>query len=511
MVDGTVVTDVETGSGSCRRNFPRGDTDDRLLYWAVFMVATVLIIINITRLFDFNFWGDEVYSILVSRYTTEDIIIYAKDVDSHPPLFNLMLSFVTAIFGQNAFAYHFTPFIAYIGIMVLGLTFVRKNFGSVSAIIFMLLATLLDSSIVFITEVRMYELGAFLVMASYASMYHIMKDGGKIYFVLFVISSLAAAYTHYYCLLAVAFFYVGLFFYYVLRHDWKGFRVYFVAGLVTVIGYLPWLLKSAVQTAEKDTNKFWIPEQPSVRDMLLYFFDCQYSVFFFLLFAIVVVLLFKRNIECRRSNDSPVQKHESEYELVWFISGIVSAVGSILFGVILSMMTTPLIIERYIYPVGVVVWLLFSIGVSRITVNRDHRFFFSLFVVAVILFACTSSLCDTMEEEKEENESTAEIIDITYDYLSPGDTIVTNMNHMRKTLGKFYYPDLNISYIDEDTKIVPPIDDSCNNLLYLTSEVRLIDITDQLSQQGYTAVYLTKGNFGSMYNVVIYELVKIQV
>ena len=489
--------------------FPNGRTDDRLLCYVAFAVAVILIIINIFRLFDFNFWGDEVYSILISRYKTVEIIEYAKDVDSHPPLFNLMLSFITAIFGQNAFAYHFTTFIPYVGIIILALTFIRKNFGSVSAIIFMLLATLLDSSAVFITEVRMYELGAFLVLASYAATFHVLRDGDTKYFVLLVISSLAAAYTHYYCLLAVAFFYVGLFFYYVLRHDWKGFKVYFIAGLVTVIGYLPWLLKSAVQTAEKDTNKFWIQEQIPIKDLFLYLFYNQYSTTLFTLFLIIIAFFFWNIILNKRKTDSSDQVHERNTELVWFACGILSLIGSIMFGKILSIVTTPLIIERYIYPVSVVAWLMFSIGVSRITRNKDHRFYFSVFVIAVILFTCTSSFCETMIEEKYEEESTADIMDITNEYLSDGDTIVTNMNHMRKTLGKFYYPNLNISYIDEDDMIVPQIDDSHNNLLYMTKDFKLSEISDQLADQGYKAVYLTKGNFGSMYNVTVYNLVKV--
>ena len=503
-----VVPEDGAECGLQKYDFPKGKTDDRLLYWSTYIIAAVLIIINVTRLFDYNFWGDEAYSILISRYTTEDIIIYARDVDSHPPIFNLMLSFITAIFGQNVFAYHLTPFLPYVGIIILALTFVRKNFGSLATIIFMLLATLLDSSFSFIPEVRMYELGAFLVLASYASLYYVLKDGSTKYYVLLVITSLIAAYTHYYCLMAVGFFYIGLFFYFVLRHDWKGFKGYFIAGLVTVIGYLPWMLRSTVQTVEKDTNKFWIQNELSVSDCFLYMFDSDVSFLLFILFILAIAFMLMNTSESRDRGDSE-QRHESRCVMVWLGCGLLSVIGSIMFGVIISALTTPLIIERYIYPVSVIIWLLFSIGVSRISRNADRKFYFSLFVIAVLLFAGTANMYETMVEEHYEDESTREIIDLTYDYLSPGDTIVTNLDHMEKNLGGLYFPDLNIAYIDDETMVVPPMDHSHHYLLFLTRSMKVSDIMDQLAEQGYRAVFIKMGNFASMYNLMIYDLVEI--
>ena len=79
----------------------------------------------------------------------------------------------------------------------------------------------MNSATYFIPEVRMYELVAFFVLASYASLYLVIKYGDKRSFILFVVSTLGAAYTHYYSMMAVGLFYMGPFFYYVFRRDWK--------------------------------------------------------------------------------------------------------------------------------------------------------------------------------------------------------------------------------------------------------------------------------------------------
>ena len=77
-------------------------------------------------------------------------------------------------------------------------------------------------------------------------------------------------------------------------------------------------------------------------------------------------------------------------------------------------------------------------------------------------------------------------------------------------MGEYYFPNLKLSYIDEETKIVPEIDHSCNHLLFLTYEVQIMDIEDQVNAQGYEIVFLERGYFASIYFVAVYELVPIE-
>ena len=480
--------------------------DGRWLFVLTCAVAAVLIIVNIPRLFEFNFWGDEALSILYSRKSAEEIIIYARDIDAHPPLFNLMLSFMTTIFGPTPFVYHLAPFIAYVGILIISITFVRKTFGPLAAITIMLLATFLDSATYYIPEVRMYELGAFFVLASYVSLYFILRDGDRRPYILFVISSLCASYTHYYCLMAVGLLYAGLFFYYVMRRDWKGFKCYLIAATITVLGYLPWFLASMVKTLNRVVEIFWIPEQMSFEESIAYIFNSSEHLYAILaLFSLVILALVIRTVWNKYMRESS-EKTDDNIVLVWIILGLLSVFGSIALGQLISSMTRPLILDRYLYPVSVIAWIVFAVAVSRVTTRKYIRTTVSLLVIAMILVVCVPNFCETVKVEEERNEYTAQVIDLTYSYLSEGDNIVTNNNHMRQSLSKIYFPDLTVSFINEDVKKVPKLDHSHKHLMFLTYEVQVVDIEDQINDQGYEVILIQRGWFASNYYMAIYEL-----
>ena len=502
------VTEFSDDAKSWPRNFDRlrTVTDDRLLFILTCVVAIVLIAVNVPRLFEFNFWGDEALSILYSRKSFEEIIVYARDIDAHPPLFNLVLSFMTKVFGTTPFVYHLVPFISYVGILIISITFVRKTFGPLVAITFMLLATFLDSATYYIPEVRMYELGAFFVLASYVSLYLILRDGDRKSYILFVISSLCASYTHYYCLMAVGLLYVGLFFYFIMRKDWKGFKCYLIAALITVLGYLPWFFASLVKTLTRVVEIFWIPEQMSFEESIAYVFNNSEHLYVIIaLFLLIILALITRTIWNKYKKES-AEKTDDNIVLVWIIFGILSVFGSIALGQLISSMTRPLILDRYLYPVSVIIWLVFAVGISRITSRKYIRTTISLLVRAMILVICVPNFCETVKVEEERNEYTAQVIDLTYSYLSPGDNIVTNNNHMQQSLSKIYFPDLTISFINEDVKKVPKLDHSHNHLMFLTYEVQVVDIEDQINAQGYEVVLIQRGWFASNYYMAIYEL-----
>ena len=56
------------------------------------------------------------------------------------------------------------------------------------------------------------------------------------------------------------------------------------------------------------------------------------------------------------------------------------------------------------------------------------------------------------------------------------------------------------------TKIVPKIDHNCRNLLFLTYEVQIADIEDQINAQGFEVILLERSFFAREYNVAICEL-----
>ncbi len=480
------ITDYNDGYESKDQNNDHFgfEIDNKWSIVATIAVAIVLVILNIPRLFEFNFWGDEALSIIHSRGTFEEIIVYARDIDAHPPLFNLMLSLMTKIFGTSPFVHHLVPFIPYVGMLVISIVFIRRYFGTFAATLFMLLATFLDSATYYIPEVRMYELGAFFVLASYVSSYLVLKEGDRKSLILFVVSSLCAAYTHYYCLMAVGLLYIGLFLQYILKKDTVGMKKFMIASLITVIGYLPWFIASFIKTINRVTEIFWIPEQMSLEESIMYIFNNSEHLYLMLaLFSVIILAVILRAILNRHGR--VIDEGTSDRTLtVWIALGILAVFGSVALGQLISSMTRPLILDRYLYPVSVVIWIIFAVGITRISSKKNVRTVISVLAIIAILAVCVPNYCETVKTEQERNEYTSEVIDMTYGYLSEGDNILTNNNHMRQSLKEIYFPDLTLSYIDEEKKTVPKLDHSQNHLMFLTYEVQVIDIEDQINAQG---------------------------
>lgn len=486
--------------------------ENKVMLVLTMLIFCFLIVVNLSRLYSNNFWSDEIYSINVAHMSFSEIIDYAMNVDSHPPLFNLYMSLLCHIIGFGPFAYHLTSMIIYMGIMAVGVVFLRKKFGCTAAILFMILATTLDSSSYFIPEARMYEMGALLVLMSYFSLYNIIDKGSVKWYVIFTISSLAAAYTHYYCLIAVAFLYIFLFIYFLSKRDWSQFKRYFIFGLITVLGYLPWSILSLFKTVEKDTNKFWIQDTLSVYECFEYLFDNQFAFLLLLVFMIATAILlisnyFKKqispNFECR--------KH-TKIESAWVLAGLLSIIGTIAFAQIISALTTPLVIKRYLYPVSIIAWVIFAVSIHHLDSFKIIKNKATAVVIAILLILCIPSFCYNLNDEFSNDISTQEVVDIVNDNTEDGDILLTNMNHMNKTMGAYYYPNLKTVYFE---KTLPELDHSKHYILYLERVDGKIPVDDedfieQLKSQGYEAENLVyQKPFATIYTVYIYDLVPI--
>ena len=64
------------------------------------------------------------------------------------------------------------------------------------------------------------------------------------------------------------------------------------------------------------------------------------------------------------------KKTEDCNDVGWIGIGIMSIVGSITIAQLMSSMSKPLVLDRYLYPVSVMGWLIISAGVSRLTTKK---------------------------------------------------------------------------------------------------------------------------------------------
>lgn len=325
--------------------------NNRIITVLIYIMAAGLLALNFIRIFDNTFWGDEAYSINLTRMGFSSMIgQIAYDVQA--PFFYLVLRVCGAVFGGVGAAYHMASFLAYMLMMAFIVFPVRKEYGNIVTAVMVVFTSLSMNSLIYMTELRPYEWGCALVFISYFYGLRIINKEAKTSdWVLFSVVSLMAAYTHTYCLIAVAFMYVGIILLALFgkRDEMRKIRIRTaVICIVAVIVYLPWLmvLFSQFGAAKGD---WWQRDIPSVRDLFVYHFDFTWMAII-VLFAIVAFLISSVGGEAIRT----------------LLLGLAPIIGTAAVGLGICYFVRPMFLDKYFFPLAGISWFLLGYMFSKI-------------------------------------------------------------------------------------------------------------------------------------------------
>lgn len=166
---------------------------------------------------------------------------------------------------------------------------------------------------------------------------YISKDSPKRHWVRLILLSLAAAYTHYFALLAV--FWVWIIFGLANIKSHSYLKKWLIAGVLVFIGYIPWLFVFFRQTQEVFAD-YWITD--ITLDTIKYYFWYIYSVYvpylLKLIYALLLILFFYNMLKGKKTK----KFQAGGYLLLPFIV--------IFCGVVISKMFRPVFMFRYILP-----------------------------------------------------------------------------------------------------------------------------------------------------------------
>lgn len=408
-----------------------GKKYQKLFQWVGLLVLAVwtlaLLRLNYWRIYDNTFWVDETWSIRLARMPLPEMIRITA-ADMHPPLFYLLAMALNRLLGDSGPVYHLSALIPYMGILFLACTEVRRAFGLGPAFLLVTMMSLMPEPLYYNVEVRMYSLGALLVLTSYLALHRILTRNRLPEWVIFSVASLGAAYSHYYALIIVAFFYLILI---VPSLGDRGFRRRTAVTWVTaVVGYLPWLgvlLKSFVSTS----GDWWLKEIPKAWECLLYFFDSRYLAGLFVLIVAVYLFVSVRRKK-RDAEAQPPEKMPVDPVVLWVLAGLFSLVGTVCVGLGLSYAVRPFFVIRYLYPLTPVIFLLLGFCLSR--VDRSRLMCFVL--TAVIVVCVWPSYLHIRDDYKYQDMCTKEFLE----QIQPGENAVFYMEAMADF--RYYFPDI---------------------------------------------------------------------
>lgn len=399
---------------------------NREIIWKIAGIAYSLVLctINFLRIFDNNFWGDEAFSVGLARMSFWEMISETA-MDVHPPLHYIVEMVLYRVFGDHGWVYHLGAFIPYGLALIFIMTVIWERFGKEVAFLMVTFTSILSISVQYNVEVRMYSLAAFFVLISFYFLYEILSKGDRRHYIFFVLASLGAAYTHYYAMLTICFYYLALLIWTIQKRI--PVKKLIITYAVTIIAYLPWGLV-LMSTLSRTADDFWMTEIPELHDILMFIFEPGNEPLTMILLVLAIGSIIYAVIKNAASDESR-----------WLIWGAVSLIGTIVMGLLASFLVRPVFLIRYIYPAVVAFWLAASVAICRLKYRQ---------IIAIILIVMTlSSSVPLYREENKVNKAGTELCDKTYNDLSQiiheGDTIWTNGGHLNWTILDCYFENVD--------------------------------------------------------------------
>lgn len=453
--------------------------------WNLLLILSgvFLAVIHFVRVFDNNFWGDEYFSIHMTRYSMAEMFAASAN-DTHPPLYYLILRFLIFIFGDYGWVYHLTSVIPFLVIVILCITYVKKEFGFFSALVFLFISGTMYNSSYFIVEVRDYEWASLWMLLSFLFcrkvLLSIQNEVKKKDCILFVLFSLFAAYTNYFCVIGLIPVYLILLGYAIYRRS--NLKTVIYIWLSTFLFYIPWGIVF-IKHYSGNTSKYYKAGELTFLECLEYFFDSKFSVILLgILIASSIVFL--------------IASFES-YEKVWVVMGLVLLAFTVALPIIIAKINSPFMYLRHLYPVCPVAWIVLSTSVGRI----KYKELASLLVLLLVVPFGILGLFNVLDEEARCNESLDNFLEITTPIIDElGCDLLTNEDIISTGFGSYYFPQVQTYYYFEDNVVTPMIDTTSNAIMifdvYLYENGK--DMVSFCQDSGYTCEkVLENGYFGS--------------
>lgn len=229
------------------------------------LILLLAIILRSTGIISRPIWYDEAFSILLAEQGPDAILAgtISSNTDSsaaeeHPPAYYFILWGWMQFFGNSLLSVRMLSASVSLGIIFVIYGIANHLFDQRTALIAASIVTILPFQIHYGQEIRMYGLLTFwLCLTTFAFL--------KRKWWLFSISAALAQYTHN----LAAIYLIPLALTPIFYRDWKTLRSLTVAGLVSIIIYLPWAIHLPAQLS-KVSATYWL-EKPGLEKIFTLF------------------------------------------------------------------------------------------------------------------------------------------------------------------------------------------------------------------------------------------------
>ncbi|UAB81917.1 glycosyltransferase family 39 protein [Marixanthomonas sp. SCSIO 43207] len=377
-----------------------------------YLIYAGLIIAFILRVFNLTYeglWSDELLTAVTShpRYSTFDIIQIMKG-DVHPPLHTILTNLWSKLFVHNDITIRLINVFFGVWGVYAGYLLTKELFNKKVALYAFVLLILNSFLIRYSQEARSYALLTVLATFSFYYFVKLIKDGYfRKYAILYILSSTAMLYTHYFGLLVIASQFVAFF----LLIDWKKFKAkalhYIVTFALPNILFLFWL-QFLLKRADKKFQTWRDPATPSlIYDYLKIFFnDYVLSSASLVLLGFTILYLTTRKFINYHKKIRDIFKGEHfglTIVIIWLVTYF-------FIPFIRSTFTISMMVNRYFVPLVVPVVILLAFYLVKIHNKKLRTGIFTIISIYSILvlflntnpyFSYTTTYRETVEKVRE--------------------------------------------------------------------------------------------------------------
>lgn len=460
----------------------------------IFYAVVILICLsNAVFMFDNAIWGDEGFSIVLARKSIGEILS-GTAADVHPPLYYLILKIMVGILGESVFVLHLTSYLAFLGVCILIMTFICKEFGVISAYLAIFLTGWTEYGFIYNVEIRMYSMALLFITLTFCMAYKVINDGKLKNWFLLSVFALLSGYTHYFALLAVAFIVLGVFVICLVKKQKEVWKKIGITTALCVIGYLPWLV-AMVTTVERTMDNFWLQSIPTFEECIdMFFGDMNYSHKLFLMLLLLLAAYVLVNIwDVIKGKNSLKDKFcyilYQDVKVQMAVLGIWTFLGTVLMGIIVSTYIRPVLLTRYLFPM-VILGAVSLGGLLHYFIDGNRIRHLGLLTSVVLIIVVTKSGLDSyqerlqtfMDRKQKTNISLAELDG----FAERGYAVLSNIDHFNWTVLEYYYPDNFKDYYKVEL-------DEINKAVILFEQQLTEEKMQELGNGRCTVVFLNQG------------------
>ncbi len=471
---------------------------DNVKVFLIYILAIVTCILVVPTVFTKGIMLDEAYSIYLAQGNVIDIVRETA-VDVHPPLYYLILKCISIITKYSMSGFKITSLIATaLNLIWLGATIIRKRWGYRVAVPYILWFGLSYSTFVYNIQIRMYSWGCFFVTATGLFLFKYYEEKKTKDYVLAIIFSLAAMYTHYYAVMAVFVAWIILFVYNVVKER-NNIKRIVLAGIIIFVGYIPWL-GIVFKQSSKVSDNYWIQSfhwkeciLSPIELMKSDYSDTAYILFMLSIVFLVVAIIRKNKVA---------------------LCAVSVFIGTIVLCGILSVLVAPIWQSRYLYNA----WGMFCLAIALVIGEKKNRL--SLIpqglTILLLIIVGIISLHSFFNSDLNINTSN-ELVAYFNQNISENDCIIIDDPAEHRVLYEYYIPEseiimsekLAIEGGDVDINIIMENYAGYNVWFVLDQVLAQIgknDFEQYLSENGYRMEY--KGSYTIQYKILDIYLIE---